>query len=307
MDDSRDIAYAVFGFCFGIWGFFWGFKRLRRKRMIENIPTSTIRAMALGLVEVKGKAERISPLRSPLTNTECVLYKYLVEEYRQSGKSGRWVTIASGNSFNVAFWLDDTTAKVLVFPQGAELFLPMDYEFSTGMFKTLPPHLINFMERNAIAYKSWFGMRSLRFKEWIIMPGEDVYVLGSAKKTSGDDDEEYREKLMQRITALKNNPDKMKGVDLNKDGRVSIEEWDAAVAKIEQNLLEQELKNSCVDNPIDVIIGKGDTEKLFLISDQSEKELTKKLAWQSLLGIYGAAALSLATLAYILFRFGFLK
>ena len=178
MSDSRDIVYAMFGFGFGIWGFFSGFKRLRRKRMVENIPTSTIRAMALWLVELRGKTQEVTRLKSPLTNSECVLYQYLVEEYRRSGKSGHWVTIASGNSFNCPFWLDDTTAKVLVFPQDAELILPVDYQFSTGMFKAFPANLIEFMEKNAISYKSWLGTRTLRFKEWFIIPGQDVYILG---------------------------------------------------------------------------------------------------------------------------------
>ncbi|MBL7084538.1 MAG: hypothetical protein ISS43_00325 [Candidatus Omnitrophica bacterium] len=306
MSDSRDIGYAIFGFFFGIWGFFWGFKRLRRKRLIENIPTSTIRGLAMGLVELSGRAEKTNVLKSPLTNTECILYKYLVEEYRSSGKSGRWVTIASGNSFYSPFWLNDGTGKIMVLPQAAELFLPVDYEFRTGIRRTMPATLVEFMEKNGIRYKGWLSRRSLRFKEWFICPDENVYVLGSAKKTDIHR-KDYRDQLTQRIKELKEDPQKMKEVDLDKDGQISMQEWDSAVAKMEQTLLEETLKNAAVENPTDVMIGKGEVETVFVISDHSEKELTKRLSRECLLGIFGGAALSLVLLGYLLVRLGLFK
>jgi predicted Zn-dependent protease with MMP-like domain len=96
----------------------------------------------------------------------------------------------------------------------------------------------------------------------------------------------------------------MKKADSNKDGKVSIEEWDAAVAKIESEMLAETLKTNIVDSATDVIITKGDAEKIFMISDYSQESLLRKLSRESLLGIYGGVALSLATLAYLLFRFG---
>ncbi|MBM3245568.1 MAG: hypothetical protein FJZ15_07260, partial [Candidatus Omnitrophica bacterium] len=168
MSDSRDIGYAAFGFFFGIWSFFRGFKRLRRKRLIENLPTSTVRGLAMGLVELCGLAENSTLLKSPLTETECVLYKYLIEEYRSSGKSGHWAKIAEGNSFYVPFWLDDGTGKIMVLPQGAELILPVDFECRSTITGSLPDSVIKFMEKSGISYRAWFGRRTLRFKEWYI-------------------------------------------------------------------------------------------------------------------------------------------
>lgn len=301
MSDDRDIGYALMGFGFGIWSFFWGFKRLRRKRLIENIPTSTVRGLAMGLVELCGQAKKTTPLKSPLTKTECVLYKYLIEEYRSSGKSGHWLRVASGNSFLSPFCLDDGTGKILVFPGGAELIFPLDYEFKTGFGKTLPENLIEFMEKNNISYKSWFGSRTMRFREWCICENESVYIIGTAKKR-GDFPEVLKSQLIERLSALKEDTEKMKEVDLNKDGKINTEEWDAAVAKIEQELLQETLNTTKLEDHTDVIVTKGDVEKVFMISDHEEKELTGKLTQQSFLGIYGGAALSLAALAYLLFR-----
>ena len=116
----------------GLIGFFWGFMRLRRKRLIENIPTSTIRGMALGLVELIGRAKKDKPLISPLSLTPCVLYRYTVERYEKRGRHSSWVTVAKGSTFYCPFWIDDDTGKVLVFPQGAELILPIHYQFTSG-------------------------------------------------------------------------------------------------------------------------------------------------------------------------------
>jgi hypothetical protein len=306
MSDDRDIFYAACGFFFGIWGFFWGFKRLRRKRLIENIPTSTIRGLALGLVELCGKAEKLTLLKSPLTNTECVLFKYLVEEYRRRGKNSAWVTIAAGDSFYVPFWINDATARIMVFARGAEVILPIDYKFTTGIGKKIPDFLLEFMDNHGIAYRGWLGKRTLRFREWFILPGDNVYVLGSAKKAEvylKDRDSE----LIRRLEKLKEDAQKMKEADLNKDGQVSMEEWDAAVAKVEQELLQEEIKNAGAEDPLDVVMGKGDTESVFIISDHSEKDLIKKLSGECILGIFGGAALSLVLLGYLLVRLGIFK
>jgi len=188
MSDSRDLGYALLFFGFGIAGFFWGFNRLRRKRKIENIPTSTVRGLAMGPVELVGKTQKRINLASPLTQTPCVFYRYTVERYKRRRRSGDWVTIASGNSSFSPFELNDGTGKVLVFPQGAEVILPVDYEFRTGLGKPLPDQLLSFMEQNGLSYRSLLGAHPLRFREWFIQENETVYVLGTASSGNPKDD-----------------------------------------------------------------------------------------------------------------------
>ncbi len=306
MSDDKDIVMAIGGFFFGIWSFFDGFKRLRKKRLIQNIPTSTIRGMAIGLVELTGKVDSDIVFRSPLTDNECVLYKYLIEVYRSSGRSGEWVKLAAGDSFYSPFSLNDGTGKVMVFPQGAELIIPLDYQFKTGYGKTMPENLIHFMKQHGISYKDWLGQRRLRFQEWFIRPQETVYILGSAIKK--DIPQVLpKDELMRRIDELKSNPGQMLEIDLNKDGKVSLEEWDLAVNRLEQGLLNKVWENNQVDNSVDVIIGKGEVEKVFMISDHSEKELVGSLSRRCFWGIYGGPALSLAALVYLLFRLNILR
>jgi len=298
--DSEGIGHAIVFFCIGVFSFFWGFMRLRRKRKIENIPTSTVRSLAMGIIELTGKTEISKFLRSPLTNTECTLYRYTIEEYRSSGKSGHWVTIAKGDSFSCLFWLNDGTGKVMVLPKAAEFIMPVDYEFSTGIGRSIPPNLSAFMDKLGIR-RGRFFRPTLRFKEWYLKKNDKVYIMGTAKKVESSND--YRETLMNRLGQIKSDPKKMAQFDLNKDGQVDIEEWNIAVNKIEQELIEEELKDISQDELADVVITKGDIDDVFIISDYSQKDLIKKLSFQAFGGIFGGAALALFCLFILLAYF----
>ncbi len=305
MESGNNIFFFLFLFAFGVYSFFFGFSRLRRKRLIENIPTSTIRGVALGLVEIYGKARSDRPLKSPLTKTECVLFRFTVERYERRGKSSRWVTIARGESLLNPFWLEDSTGTMPVFPRGAELMLGIDYEFTTGWGKTIPQNIVEFLEENTIRYRGFFGSHTLRFREWYIRPQDETYVLGTAKKT-GDTFQVNNELLNQRLRALKENPARMAACDTNQDGDISPEEWQKAVEKVEQAVLEEQLKNHGGNSPqeSDVIVAKGDTEKVFIISDRSQKELVQALFWQAIFGIYGGGILALFGLWLLLGSIG---
>ena len=299
MDDS-----ALNALCFSIFGigaFFWGFMRFRRKRLIENIPTSTIRGMAMGLVELIGKAVKQIDLVSPFTNLECVYYKYRIERYQRSGRSSRWVTIASGDSSFAPFFLDDGSGRVLVSPQGAEMILSADYEFTTGLGKALPGALIQFMERSNISYRNIFGYDSLRFTEWHLLPGDTVYVMGAAMK-SPDFRNRHNEKVEARLLELKQNPVKITEADLDKNGEISMEEWNRAKDRIERETLEEIARSPQQSELDDVVVARGETEKIFIISDRSEKDLTLSLTVQSFAGIFGGTVVALAGIIFVLIR-----
>ena len=68
---TRPLFWAVMGVVFGPYGFFLGWRALKIKRLIRNIPRSTIRAAALGPVEIVGKASGPYTLVSPIANTNA--------------------------------------------------------------------------------------------------------------------------------------------------------------------------------------------------------------------------------------------
>ena len=304
--DIRLLFWLGFLCWSGIYGFFWGFKRQRRCRLIENIPTSTVRGMAMGLVELYGRALQRTALQSPLNKVDCVYYKYCVEKYVRSGKSGHWQKISSGDSSHVPFSLEDDTGRTTVDPSRAELFIARDFCFETGLGRSIPPTIVEFMDGRGLAYRTIFGNHQLRFQEWVVRPQEYVYVLGSAQK-SNSFAQDHAHKLVARLEQIKSDQQRMKAIDANADGTVSMEEWDNAVDDVERQLIEEELKNAAAAQLDDCFVGKGEDEEVFILSDKSQKDLIFCLRWQAALGVFGGPFLALGSLVFLLKYVGILN
>jgi len=168
---------------FGLFGYGWMIRQ--QKCLIESIPTSTIRSLAMGLVEISGKAQTEGNLLSaPFSGLPCVFFSYAVEEHVGSGKHARWETIAKGTS-EQPFFVSDTTGQVLVVPLGAELILPDGRTYRNDWLRELPPTAIAGLNRLGISTERWIGSKTLRCRETFIQPEEQVYVLGTALEQSG--------------------------------------------------------------------------------------------------------------------------
>jgi Zn-finger nucleic acid-binding protein len=177
--------YLAAGTIGGLGLFVYGWMVHQRKRLIESIPTSTIRSLAMGLVEISGQAQPAeSLLSSPFSELPCVFFSYAVEEHVGSGKHARWETIAKGTS-EQPFVVHDTTGQVLVVPLGAELILPDERTYRNDWFGALPPTAIDGLNRLGISTERWIGSKTLRCREAFILPEEQVYVLGTAHEDLG--------------------------------------------------------------------------------------------------------------------------
>ncbi|MHC4551018.1 MAG: LemA family protein [Planctomycetota bacterium] len=111
----------------------WGLRSLKRKRLLENVPTSKVKGVFLGLNEVKGRARRERLLTSYLAATPCVYYRYEIQERwerttterdhqgrtRTRTRSG-WTTIDSDEERR-PFELVDATGALRIVPEGAEI------------------------------------------------------------------------------------------------------------------------------------------------------------------------------------------
>ena len=163
----------------------YGFFVNNRKRLIESIPTSAVRSLAIGLVEVSGRAQpERALLRAPFTGMPCVLFSYKVEERRTSGKETRWETIAKGTS-QEPFYVQDTTGRVLVVPFDAQLILPDSKATRSNWSGTLPEATILGLLRLGIVVDGWSGEKTIRCSETFILPDETVYVMGTAQERQG--------------------------------------------------------------------------------------------------------------------------
>jgi len=182
---DQTLLYLAAGTVGGFGLFVYGWKDYQRKRLIESIPTSPIRSLALGLVEISGLAQpEESLLSAPFSGLPCVFYSYAVEERVGSGKNARWETIAKGTS-EQPFFVSDTTGRVLVVPLSAELILPDERTSRSNWLGELPPATIAGLNRLGISTERWIGSKTLRCRESFILPEEQVYVLGTAHEHQG--------------------------------------------------------------------------------------------------------------------------
>jgi hypothetical protein len=180
--EGKLFTYLCVGFVTGIVLFFRGFQLRKKKKLIEDIPTSTVRALALGLAEVSGIARESGKLlTSDFSKTPCVFYRYKVEEYRSSGKSGSWVTIAEHISSEY-FYLEDKTGRVLICPAGAELDVHTDRKYSNSFGAKDRDLFLEQLDSMGLATSGAFGFgRQLRCEEAYIAPGDSVYVIGTVQ------------------------------------------------------------------------------------------------------------------------------
>ncbi|MBI4018895.1 MAG: hypothetical protein HY364_01415 [Candidatus Aenigmarchaeota archaeon] len=180
--DGRILLLGVGGIIIGTGLFFHGFTLLKRRQMIQNTPTSKIRSMAMGPVEVHGKAlpAEKNIMESPFSGRKCVWYRYTIEEYRTSGKHHYWALVKNGDS-GVPFFVKDETGSVLVNPKGAEVDVPMDYHCDSGFGKDPPARVKKFLKSSALGFEGLFGINStMRYREYFIAPGDKVYIMGTA-------------------------------------------------------------------------------------------------------------------------------
>ncbi|MEK6983416.1 MAG: GIDE domain-containing protein [Nanoarchaeota archaeon] len=176
------LIYSSVVLLVGIYLFFKGFKWLNEKRLIENLPTSKIRSLAMGLVEVYGKVvpAKNHLLQSPFLNEKCVYYKYTIEEYRRSGKHGRWRLIDDGEKGRY-FYLKDDSGFVLIDLQGAKIDIPRDFESDSGFGVDPPTAVKHFLKARNLGFEGFFGInKTMRFSEYLIAPNDKLYIIGTA-------------------------------------------------------------------------------------------------------------------------------
>ncbi|MBN1157227.1 hypothetical protein JXA85_06395 [Candidatus Woesearchaeota archaeon] len=182
-DDGRILFYSAIGVGAGIYFFYNGFRLMSEKRLIENTPTSKVRSLAMGMVEVYGEAHpsKGKLFKSPFSGKDCVWCNWTVEEYRSSGKSSHWQKIRSG-ILSDYFFLKDDTGSVLVDPNKANIDVPIDFEAESGSFRgKLPATAVDFLNQQNVSTTGFLGLtKKLRVKESYIAPKDKVYIMGTA-------------------------------------------------------------------------------------------------------------------------------
>ncbi|WP_303720184.1 GIDE domain-containing protein [Malonomonas rubra] len=241
-----------------------GFHFVRLKRQIENTPTSKVRSVAMGMVEIRGRAIRKYALISPMSHVPCVFYR--LTKYRRE-KNNQWRVSSSSSSDSVPFLLEDDTGKVEVDPFGCRV--------SAGTKQEGTPGQVGLSHFSSDSDEKWV--------EEIIVEGTLLYVLGFAavKKDTGPT---LAEKKVEALRELKRNPQDIQQFDTDGDGKISSEEWDAARAVVADKVMRDELqkKQRRKKQEEHICIGKKKGRPLVIAETHSEEQLTRRYAFFSL-------------------------
>jgi hypothetical protein len=177
-------------------GLIYGAVRARnRLKLIEAAPLCKADQLITGLAKMRGKIVALDEeelLRSPMTRTVCVYYRFIVQEQRTrtvtSYQNGRSVTRTE------TYWhtlvddvqaapsaVQDKTGEALVDLTEAELTLKA-MQATSGTFKNVPESLERTLRRKyGVSGKGLIFNKNMRYTESVIKQGAKVFVVGDCK------------------------------------------------------------------------------------------------------------------------------
>ena len=274
---------SIAGIPFGLYLFIHGFVALRRKRLIQNTPTSTVRAAAMGLVEICGRAVGPYTLMAPLSACECYYYRTTAWESKDAqGHKARGKTI--DEILCVPFFVEDKTGRLMIDPRGAETGLPAQVDESCSPAEAAG-YVREFLLRGGMA-----GADLVRLQERCIRPGEELYILGTLSERSSSDEAELDSRMSEPSFRILSEA----AADLQR--RLVLESMGVSTPEpYRPNAMAME--NFDIEPP--VVLRKSDHAP-FLISSRSEKEVLAQLDWTAILCIWGGPAVSLISVAILL-------
>jgi hypothetical protein len=280
------VLWGIAGIGIGVSFFFRGFPFLKRKHLIQDTPTSTVRGASIGAVEVSGTVVGPYTLISPLSEADCLYYHAIAR-----GSSGEEKN-AKEETLYVPFFLDDGTGRVMVDPRGAEIELQpsVDDEYSPSSGDAFTRH---FLVRHGISSEY-----PAHLQEYCIRPGDQLFVLGRLQENPGL--ESATECLARRIGQTKEGFLSAEVADLQR--RAAIEAMlppGSAPPRSPQSPVE----NQVFDLNPPVVLKKGATNEPFFISWRSQRDVVDDLARQSILYIWGGPLLALVGLWLLLSHF----
>jgi hypothetical protein len=261
---NQPLFWAALGVVFGPVLFVRGFRLLQRQRLIADTPRSTVRAAALGPVEVSGRAVGPYTLVAPLSQTDCLYYRVVVESNPQGDLRNRKM-----RELCVPLFLDDGTGTLMIHPAGCELQLqPSSDRAEYGAL--------------GLTIAGGPGSPPEFSQEYCIRPGDHLFVLGVLRENP----------WAERNPAIESSELSRIG-----PGFVSADEADLLRREAYPSL-DPELPAGAEISPVadfnlhpPVILMKGDGP--FVISNDSQRNIVARLRWKAVLYIWGGPAAAL--------------
>jgi len=258
---SQRLFWAALAVVAGPALFVRGFRLLERKRLIMDIPRSTIRSAALGPIEISGKAVGPYTLVAPISRSDCLYY-------RVAGQSNPKANLKNWKMRELCapLFLDDGTGKVMIYPTHCDLQIEASDQTEDRGKAGL-----------ALAGLPLEGEAEF-LQEYCIRPGDQLFVLGDLQENPWAKCDESSE--LSRIGP----------------GFVSQNEADLLRQEVFPVLEKVTPAGSAVPTPEfdyhpSVILMKGHGP--FVISTESQREIVAALGWKSFLYVWGGPAAAL--------------
>ena len=255
------------------------FANLKRARLIEDTPTSKIRSAAQGYVEISGVAELAKDrplLAAALTQTPCLWFRFIIEEYRRSGKNSSWQIVESGQSDSL-FALNDHSATCLIDPRGAETTL-----IHRQSWRGNSRHPLTGNNSGGFFTLGGFG-KQYRYSEWRIHNGDLIYALGHLHTQRGASlDEQIKQQQNKLLNELKQDQAALlKRYDSNRDGEINQVEWERA-RRHAQFQAEKTVLANAPDTPPSILgYSREHPEQPFILSAIDPEILAKRYRWSA--------------------------
>ena len=290
MDDAEFWIMAAVLAVFIVLGFFLWKKFFQHARVMEDTPTSKVRSAAQGFVELTGIQHPIddTPLLAPLSASPCTWWDYKIEKKRTTTDSkGRrrttWVTVEKDTSVGF-FTLRDDTGDALVNPRGADVTASLTKVWY-GSSRRPAGIAAESPGSSGMSFGTALGGRRYRYTERIMRPHEPIYALGHFQTWSNVVSPAERNKKRAAILAeWKENPAELvQRFDVDGDGQVDMEEWEAA-RRAAEALVEEHVAKAAAKPDVDILM-KPDDGQPFVLSTKSQEELTRSYRWKAFGGL----------------------
>lgn len=270
------LVWGPVGGVLGVYLFFRGFSLLKRKRLVLNTPRSTVRAAALGPVELSGQADGPYTLVSPLSKTDCFFYRLVVTHVRANQRTSRTVEECA------PLFLNDGTGDVMVDPQGAQIQFPA---LATQDDGSLPDYLFHFLLQHGIATDD-----VAKVEEFCIRPRDQMVVFGTLRENP------WSKPLAEgRESAARIGPGFLSEAAADVQRRRAFESLDPIAPS---GVTSPSRRQFDLYPPAILMNGTAP----FFISNCSQHELVRSLSVQSVLYIWGGPLLTLFCSYWLLQR-----
>jgi hypothetical protein len=252
---------------------YYAYAAFKRFRFMDGTATSKIRSAAQGHVEIKGLGELMpeDTILSPFSGSRCIWYHCTIDRKQRRGKRSSWTNISDERSHHL-FRVVDDTGECIIDPDDAFVVPETDliwYGSSIEQSKRPP---------QTRRLTSTLGFGNYRFREQLIRPASEVYVLGWFRSLHNDPSEEsISRQIEDLIRQWKMQPQRyLRQFDLDRNGKIQQAEWkairSAARGEVLARIREQQREIHLMSRPLD-------SGQPFILSAHSEEVLVgrKKL------------------------------